>query len=647
MNKCKSYFFVAILLIQLRVYGQKEALRPLYYNPAYGISTKNHSGHSLKLSKLNSNSDTIFFDDFSYNFADTVIYPDAKKWQDSDVYVNSSYCINPISIGVATFDALDKNGKLYPQALTSQHFIADRLTSKPLPLGSYLPKDSLYFSFYYQAGGLGEPPDQADSLVLMFFEPVLQKWDTIWKVPGDSVKPFKRVDIPVTNPVYFQNGFQFRFYNFASISLDNFFPGKNGNGDIWNLDYVQLIKGRTFDDTLITDLAIDKPLYSPLRDFESIPWNHFILPNVYTIATLGGSLKLYVRNNDIVKRNTQRTYICEDLSNHSSFPLLSPSSTTLLPNVVDDFNDNLGNPLISDSKNSAIFKITAYIDSTAGEPRQNDTVVYYQVFKNYYAYDDGTAEWGYGIQGVGTASAMLAYKITGFKEDSLQAVDMLFNRTYNNENHVPFYLTVWSMKNGLPDQILYKKDKYLGADNTPDTLLTGFNKFKRYYLDTAIVVPDTFFVGWTQESETFLNVGFDINKNVGYNPSDTSKNRIYYNFQGTPDAWLPSSQSGALMIRPILGNYLLAGVGIANVVLDRPSFYPNPATDWLNIKMPEKLVGSNAIVSIFDLTGKLVINKKLSGQSINVSSLRPGMYLIRLQTNTGQVFNSKVIIRPR
>jgi Secretion system C-terminal sorting domain len=650
MNKCKSYFFVAILLIQLRVYGQKEALRPLYYNPAYGVSTKNHSGHSLKSSRLKSaGSETLFFDDFSYNFADTIIYPDTSKWVDADVYINSSYCVNPISIGVATFDALDKNGKLYPQALTSQHFIADRLTSKPLPLGSYLPKDSLYFSFYYQAGGLGEPPDQADSLVLMFFEPLLQKWDTIWKVPGDSVKPFKRVDIPVTNPVYFQNGFQFRFYNFASMSLDNSVLGRNGNGNIWNLDYVQLIKGRSFDDTLLTDLAIDKPLYSPLRDFESIPWNHFILPNVYTIATQGGSLKLYVRNNDIVKRNTQRTYICEDLSNHSSFPLLSPSSTTLLPNIIDNFNDNLGNPLISDSKNSAIFKITAYIDSTAGEPRQNDTVVYYQVFKNYYAYDDGTAEWSYGLKGEGSASAMLAYKITGFKEDSLQAVSMHFNRSYNNENVKPFYLTVWSCgADGNPDQILYKKNKYFTNEDyyEPDTS-AGFNYFHKYFLDTAILVPDTFFVGWTQMSETFLNVGFDINKNVGYDASDPSKNRIYYNFQGTPDAWLPSSQSGALMIRPLLGHYLPPDVGIKNLTTDLPMIYPNPATDWLNIKMPEKLTGSNTIVSIFDLTGKLEINSKLSGQSINVSSLRPGMYLIRLQTNTGQVFNSKVIIRPR
>jgi len=590
-----------------------------------------------------------FFDDFSYNFADTVIYPDVQNWQDSDVYINSSYCINPISIGVATFDALDKHGKLYQKALTSQHFIADRLTSKSILLGFNLPKDSLYFSFYYQPGGIGEMPEKSDSLLLLFYAPLLNKWDIVWKVPGDSVRPFKRVRISITDTSYFHNNFKFQFCNFASKSNDNSVPGKNGNGDIWNLDYVQLIKGSSFDDTLLTDLAIDKPLYSPLRDFESIPWDHFILPNVYTIATQDGSLKLYVRNNDTVKRNTQRTYICEDLSNHSSFPLLSPSSTTLLPNITDNFIDNLGNPLISDSKNSAIFKITAYIDSTAGEPRQNDTVIYYQVFKNYYAYDDGTAEWSYGLQGEATAGAMLAYKITGFKEDSLQAVAMHFNRSYNNENVKPFYLTVWSCgADGNPDQILYKKNRYFTNEDyyEPDTS-TGFNYFHKYFLDTAIVVPDTFFVGWTQMSETFLNVGFDINKNVGYNPSDTSKNRIYYNFQGTSDAWIKSSQSGALMIRPILGNYLLAGVGIENVVLDQPSFYPNPASDWLNIKMPEKLTGSNTIASIFDLTGKLIINKKLSGQSINVSSLKPGMYLIRLQTHTGQVFNSKMIIRPR
>ena len=50
-----------------------------------------------------------FIDDFSNNSS----YPDSNLWQDNSVFVNRNYGVNPITIGVATFDGLNSNGRAY------------------------------------------------------------------------------------------------------------------------------------------------------------------------------------------------------------------------------------------------------------------------------------------------------------------------------------------------------------------------------------------------------------------------------------------------------------------------------------------------------------------------------------------------------
>src|SRR5690606_6406547 len=53
----------------------------------------------------------------------------------------------------------------------------------------------------------------------------------------------------------------------------------------------------------------------------------------------------------------------------------------------------------------------------------NDTTRGQQVFANYYAYDDGSAELAYGING---EQARLAVQFTSWEPDSLVAVQMHF-----------------------------------------------------------------------------------------------------------------------------------------------------------------------------------------------------------------------------
>ena len=73
----------------------------------------------------------------------------------------------------------------------------------------------------------------------------------------------------------------------------------------------------------------------------------------------------------------------------------------------------------------------------------NDTMTFTQVFGDYYAYDDGVPENGYGLTSTG-GKQWLAYRFDLNTQDTLTAVDLYFNRTRNGENeNVQFRLCVW------------------------------------------------------------------------------------------------------------------------------------------------------------------------------------------------------------
>jgi hypothetical protein len=64
------------------------------------------------------------------------------------------------------------------------------------------------------------------------------------------------------------------------------------------------------------------------------------------------------------------------------------------------------------------------------------------------------------------------------------------------------------------------------------------------------------------------------------------------------------------------------------------SIFPNPAADVVTIRNANAITG----ISVYSVTGALVLNKAMSGQSsvtLNVASLPAGSYLVRVATSTG------------
>lgn len=74
-------------------------------------------------------------------------------------------------------------------------------------------------------------------------------------------------------------------------------------------------------------------------------------------------------------------------------------------------------------------------------------------------------------------------------------------------------------------------------------------------------------------------------------------------------------------------------------------WYPNPARDWLNVKLPAP-VNKPVTVELFSLTGQRVLHTTLlaSMEAIQVSHLPEGLYLVKLTAGDGRSVTERVVI---
>ena len=182
--------------------------------------------------------------------------------------------INPKTVGVATFDAIDRHGVIHNAS--SLPFSADTLTSHAINLN--FPGDTTIYSPYYQPQGLGNEPQEQDSLLLEFFDPASEEWVGAWSasaqlskgkvvekyklnntlktIESDTLnKSFIRVHFPVKEARFLKNGFRIRFRNIASLAQNQQVPSIRGNCDHWHLDVVYLDIHRSYNDSALIDIA--------------------------------------------------------------------------------------------------------------------------------------------------------------------------------------------------------------------------------------------------------------------------------------------------------------------------------------------------------------------------------------------------------
>jgi len=71
----------------------------------------------------------------------------------------------------------------------------------------------------------------------------------------------------------------------------------------------------------------------------------------------------------------------------------------------------------------------------------------------------------------------------------------------------------------------------------------------------------------------------------------------------------------------------------------KPGFYPNPARSIIHLTHQENV----SRIRIFSLTGKILIDVKIKCESINLSKLPQGMYLINFDMKDGTRIASKLV----
>lgn len=611
-------FLLPLLLWGQFLSAQEEMLSPLNGNP---VLIEKHLENDPALKNrmmLNSALNLPFYDDFSLPGP----YPNTNNWHNSQsVYINDHFGIAPPTIGVATFDGLKRNGYPYNAGATSGSSFSDTLLSQPIRLDSVTtqlvsitPADSVYLSFYFQPKGRGDAPESGDQLYLDFYNPTFNSWTSVWIKNGynpglDSA--FNRVMIPIKDTAYFKNGFRFRFRNKSTLC---------GAVDMWHIDQVYLNKARTKNDTLLPEIAFVYPVKSLLANYSQMPFEQFT-----GVSDMKSNIGAWLRNNGNGPVNITTHFSITD-NNGTIVKQNTNGSNNLNPYQTSGYcNDpSLIFPAINYTYNNGIafsdstsYRIKFYVTATDTN-RRNDTARYVQKFNNYFAYDDGSAEGGYGINAYNGA---MAVKYTLNTADVLRSVDIFFDPIINVNliQNSSFRIAIWGDNAGSPGNLLYKDSLTLPYFST-----NGYNMFNRYQLSSPIQFnsPMTIYVGYIQTLNQPLNVGIDLNTN--------NQTKNYYN---VGNGWLQSNFQGSLMIRPVFGDSLRA-IGIKptidNNLESTISIFPNPASDNFTVADLNSKQ-ENAKIQITGIDGKIICETNFRSMiTLPVNNFESGIYFVKI-----------------
>ena len=597
-----------------------------------------------------------FFDDFTT----PGLYPDETKWQRGNVFANSSFPMMPVNYRAATLDVIDRYGKVYSRG-SSNPFIGDTLLSVRIRLDSLnnqalTPGDSLYFSFYYQPGGFGDSPERDDSLVLKFgygydvtvFDTVLQDsvtlrkraWHQMWATEGieldtfllgcDANQYFKKVMIPITDECFFSDEFYVMFCNYGTLPT-TMYPNDRSNMDQWNIDFVYLDKDRRIANDTYPMVSFTNTSPTFLKRYRAMPYKHY---KDNPINEIDNVFNMYLTNMDV---NTHEVrYSCEVEDNNSGWSYTFPNSSYPSESFIINQYHNVGVMKDSIVMGNFIYPYNLSIDTTSftirhsfevvdehGNEVTGGTIVAQQGFYNYFAYDDGTPEMGYGLV---PGDTYFAAQFKVMTLDTLAGVQMLFNRTFNDANYNFFDIVVWRDNNGKPGEVLYTLENQ--RPKWDDGKLYAFSD---YLFDEVVKVNSTFYVGIRQRYSKSINIGFD-----------TSKDNSQYCFFDIGNGWQNTEFSGSLMIRPVMGkNAYFVGIDENQEASNKITLYPNPANNIVRIEGVDDVMADEVIV--YDMTGR-VINRFEYCNELNVSDLQNGIYFLRVVMNDGSFEASKLLI---
>ena len=184
---------------------------------------------------------------------------------------------------------------------------------------------------------------------------------------------------------------------------------------------------------------------------------------------------------------------------------------------------------------------------------------------------------------------------------------------------------------------------YSDSGNLPDVLLASETITPTVVTDAPISTFAIYTVTFTfstpvvldnsvDDTETTFWVGFVMGNTDDGDTGVTGGDIIY----GQPYAVI-NDTSGAWALGDLDGTYTFEGsclLGVDEFAMSQISVSPNPATDFINIEIPNS--NTNFVSELYDITGKQVL-KATNLEIIDVSEINSGVYILRIKTDNGVV----------
>lgn len=523
------------------------------------------------------------------------------------VLINATLAKNPPSYRVATFDGLTADGQFHG----TEKGLTDQLQSDTLDLSGYLESDEIYLSFYWQAGGNVEMPDPGDSLILQFSNPTAATgWETIWLKDGEDVQ---------YDSLFYQEAFKLeqRFLRDDFLFRFQSYGDQDGPFDAWHVDWIYINAGRDNEDFFYLDRGFTGQLTSPLSPFKALPINQYKanpieLTSVQTVQAF---------NLDRFIQPTEYIVVIRDLVNgiridSIQYGAKNPLSPNTDPQVISEYRmiDFEGIDLSSlPDGDSIVLQSELYIESSDddfldGTPidlRINDTLRANYLLHDYYAFDDGSAEYAVGTN---IRGGQVGVEFWLEEQDTLTHIDIYFPN-----------IDPSSSGNSITIRIYKRLGDEFAMRTQPIEIVTApdVDIFSRYVLNRPLIVSDTFYITYEQNVNEYIGIGFDR--------SNTAASEHIWEFN---EGWIRNDRlQGALMIRPVFKP--VPDYTLGTQESEPLTVYPNPVSDILRIK------GTYEMIQIHNLSGQLMLEQAYSDDH-DLSSLSSGLYLLSIFQKDGK-----------
>jgi len=542
--------------------------------------------------------------------------------------VNDGMGINPISIGMVSFDGINYLGFPYSTSAYATGF-ADVLLSLPFDLSAHTLADSIYMSFFYQPGGLGERPDPEDFLLLEFKD-VSNTWVPVWQQNGtdtsnvtDSMFAVAMVKFDTVS--YLHKDFQYRFRSHGRLS---------GHFDVWNIDYIYIDTGRTVSQPYISDFTLASVPDSLLKGYRSVPYKHFVSftqQNPGSLDTLiNRTQSLSFRNMNVLYTNSDTVGITPKflmntydnlgkihLDTSSSHLFYTVSGTGTLVDSVD--TSKMTAPYVLKQEYSFIGVNSVDQPDINNSPYHskydmsfNNSQTVETYFYDYYAYDDFTPE--YTIKS-NLSGIIVTNQFKILVADTLTHMDICFQRNDGPDlTGFIIYMGVWDGNVKVIDSL----------QQIPINYAVPANGFTRYQFNTPrALAAGTYYFGYQQ----FFNS--PQNLFIGYDRNNDFTSRIFYNSTGAP-VWSPfktlTNIYGAMMLRPVFSkNEILLSTKDPVSTDKQFVIYPNPNGGNLHF------MGQPEYMIVYDINGRKLLEEPISSGSVSLSGkLADGLYILYL-----------------